>query len=93
MDISKTAWINPWISSDKSDRKRNIGKFFGDTLLQAHLRPPLQDSVNLKQNLVLFQIKFFGRNMKESVLGRYFIKVTACSSFMQLRVSRINRIH
>ena len=29
------------------------------------------------QNVILFQIKVFGRNIKETVLVRYFIKVTA----------------
>ena len=32
-------------------------------------------------NVILFQIKFFGRNIKEITLARYFIKATACLSF------------
>ena len=38
------------------------------------------------RNLVLFQIKVFGRNVKETTLARYFIKVNACPSFTRLRV-------
>ena len=45
-------------------------------------------------NVILFQIKIFGRNIKETTLGKYFIKVTARPSFTRLRViRRINRIH
>ena len=35
------------ISSDKSDRKRSIGKFFWRYSSQAHLPPALRDSLNL----------------------------------------------
>ena len=38
------------------------------------------------RNLILFQNIFFGRNIKETTLVRYFIKVTACPSFTRLRV-------
>ena len=45
-------------------------------------------------NMILFQIKIYGRNIKETTLARYFIKVTARPSFTQLRViRRINRVH
>ena len=37
-------------------------------------------------NMILFQIKFFGS--KDTTLARYFIKVTACPSYMRLRVIR-----
>ena len=37
-------------------------------------------------NVILFQIKVFGRNIKETALTRYFIKVTARPSFIRLRV-------
>ena len=37
-------------------------------------------------NVILFQIKLFDRNIKETMLERYFIKVTARPSFTQLRV-------
>ena len=44
------------------------------------------------RNVVLFQIKVFRRNIKETTLARFFIKVTAHSSFTRLRVTkRINR--
>ena len=39
-------------------------------------------------NVILFQIKLFARNIKETMLARYFIKVTARPSFTQLRVIR-----
>ena len=46
------------------------------------------------RDVILFQIKTFGRNMKETTLARYYIKVTTRSSFTRLRViRRINGIH
>ena len=45
-------------------------------------------------NMILFQIKVFARNIKDTTLARYFIKVTTRLSFKQLRViRRINRVH
>ena len=45
-------------------------------------------------NVILFQIKVFSRNMKETTLARFFKKVTARTNFKQLGViRRINRIH
>ena len=45
-------------------------------------------------NVILFQIKVFGRNIKETTLARYFIKVTTRPSFTLLSVIRqINRVH
>ena len=38
--------------------------------------------------VLLFQIKVFGRNIKETMLARYFIKVTARPGFTWLRVIR-----
>ena len=47
----------------------------------------MQDSVNLiAKNVILFQIKVFGRNIKETTLARYFIKGTVRLSFTQLNV-------
>ena len=37
------------------------------------------------RNVILFQIKNFGRNIKETALTRYFIKVTACPNFARLK--------
>ena len=37
-------------------------------------------------NVILFQIKVFTKNINETKLARYFIKVTARPSFAQLRV-------
>ena len=46
------------------------------------------------RNVILFQIKVFGRNIKETTLVRYFIKVTERPSFTQLKVIReTNRVH
>ena len=46
------------------------------------------------RNVILFQIKVNARNIKETTLARYFIKVTARPSFTRLRVIKpINRVH
>ena len=46
------------------------------------------------RNMILFQMKVFGRNIKETTLSRYFIKVTGRPSFKQLRVIRQrDRVH
>ena len=45
-------------------------------------------------NVILLQIKVLARNIKETMLARYFVKVTARPSFTKLRVIRqINRVH
>ena len=45
-------------------------------------------------NDILFQIKVLARNIKETMLANYFIKVTPWPSFTRLRViKRINRVH
>ena len=45
-------------------------------------------------NVILLQIKVFGRNIKEATLPRYFIKVTARPSCMRLRaIGWINHSH
>ena len=45
-------------------------------------------------DVIFFQIKVSARNIKETTLLRYFIKVTAHPSFTQLKViRRINRVH
>ena len=46
------------------------------------------------QSVILFQIKVFGKNIKENTLARYFIKVTPSPSFTRLRViKQINTVH
>ena len=40
-------------------------------------------------NVILFQIKVFGRNIEESMLARYFKKVTKRPSFTRLRVIKL----
>ena len=43
--------------------------------------------------MILFQIEINARNIKETTLARYFIKVTARPSFTRLRVIKcINRV-
>ena len=45
-------------------------------------------------NVILCQIKVFARNIKETTLARYLIKVTARPSFTRLGViRRINRAY
>ena len=45
-------------------------------------------------NAILFQIKIFGKNIKETTLASYITKVTARPSFTQFRViKQINRVH
>ena len=45
-------------------------------------------------NVILFEIKASGRNVKETTVARYFIKVAARPGFTQLRVMMgINRVH
>ena len=44
--------------------------------------------------MILFQIKVFVRNIKKTTLARYFINLTARSSFRQLTVIiQINRVY
>ena len=78
------------ISSDKLDKKRNIGKFFCRLLIINSFSPVLQNLANLMpETRVLFQIEVFGRNIKDTTLARYFIKVTARPSFTRLTVIMI----
>ena len=45
-------------------------------------------------NVILFQIKVFSRNIRETTLATYVIKVTVRPSFTRLSViRRINRVH
>ena len=45
-------------------------------------------------NVILFQIKIFGKKIKEAYLVMYFIKITAYPSFARLRIiRRINKVH
>ena len=39
-------------------------------------------------NAILFQIKVFGRSIKETTVAKYFIKVTGHPGFTRLRVIR-----
>ena len=43
----------------------------------------VQDSAG---NVILFQIKVSARNIKETALARYFVKVTVRPGFTRLRV-------
>ena len=55
------------LRSDKSNRKINIGNFFVDI------------AEFYAGNVILFQIKVNTRNIKQTALARYFIKVTAAA--------------
>ena len=45
-------------------------------------------------NVILFQIKANAKNIKETTLAKYYIKVTPRPSFTQLRVIKwINKVH
>ena len=81
--------------NNRSDRKRNIGKFVLQIFFVSSFTissASFSEFDNL--NMILFQIKVFGRNIAETTLASYFIKVTAHSSFMRLRViGWINRVH
>ena len=60
----------------------------------AHLPIALENQQFDASNVILFQIKVFSKNIKETTLVSYFTKVTARSSFTRLRViKRINRVH
>ena len=43
----------------------------------------------MPETRVLFQIEVFGRNIKDTTLARYFMKVTARPSFTRLTVIKI----
>ena len=81
------------LSSDKSNRKRNIDSFFVDTV-HKFIYHPLCKIQQVLCQVILFQIKLNARNIKETKLAKHFIKVTAHSSFTRLRgIKRINRVH
>ena len=96
--FSRYLLISPWfftMSSDKSNRKRNISKFFLEIFFVSSVTTISAIFSEFdRRNVILFQVKVFDRNIKEPTLSRCFIKVTARPSFMQLRVTRrINRVH
>ena len=70
------------------DRKKNTGNFFKIPFISSFSTSPAKFSDFDAGNVILFQIKVFGRNIKEITLARKFITVTARHSFMQLRVIR-----
>ena len=46
------------------------------------------------ENVILFQLKNFGRNIKETTQARHFVMITAYPIFTRLRVTRrINRVY
>ena len=69
------------------NRKRYIGVFFrniGKLIMSSFFTSSAKFSEFDAGNVILFQIKVFGRNMKETTLARFFKKVTARTSFTQL---------
>ena len=89
------SFLSSWnlYDNDKSDRKKNIVNFFGDTLFVSLFTPSYARFPEFDSwNLILLQIKVFG--IKESTLRRYFLKATARPGFTRLRVIRqTNRVH
>ena len=45
-----------------------------------------------ERNIILFQIKIFGRKIEEPPLESYFIKVTADPSFTWLQIKRVYEV-
>ena len=73
----------------------DIGNFFGDTFhkLIYHQLCKIQ-RIWCKKHFTAFQFKVLCRNIKETILARYLIKVTEHPSFTRLRVmNRMNRVH
>ena len=58
------------ISSDKSGRERNIGKFI--FFVSSFTTSSASFGKFDIQNVILFQIKVFGRNIKETTLAKFF---------------------
>ena len=70
------------ISSNKLDGKRNTGKFFLEIIfISSFSTSSVQFSEFDSGNVILFQIQVSGRNIKETPLAKYFLKVAACPSF------------
>ena len=75
------------VSSDESDRKRNIGNFFEKKkkreilFVRSFTTSSAEFSEFDSQNMILLQIKVFGRNIKETTLATYFLKLTARPTF------------
>ena len=68
--------------------------FFVDTLHRLITTSSARFSEFDPGDVILFQIKVFARNIKETMPANYFIKITAHPSFTQVRVIRqINRVH
>ena len=72
------------LRTDKSDAKKNIGKYFRNSLLQlSGLIYTSSASFNefKAKNTILFQFNFFGEKLKTLRQQGYFTTVTACPSF------------
>ena len=70
------------LSSDKSDRKRNIVKpFLKIVAISSFTTSYSRFSEVNAGKVTLFQIKVSGRNNRETTPERCFIKVSTCPSF------------
>ena len=74
------------VSSDESDRKRNIGNCFEKKkreilFVSSFTTSSAEFSEFDSRNMILLQIKVFGRNIKETTLATYSLKLTARSTF------------
>ena len=72
----------------------NISKLFGDFLRKLIYHKLCRLSEFNSWNVILFQTKVFGENIKETTLARYFVKLTARLNFTRSKIIRtINRVH
>ena len=63
--------------SDKLDVKGILVQFLEILFVRLFTTSSARFSEFDSQNVILFQIKVFGRNIKKTTLARYFIKVMA----------------
>ena len=66
-----TLAFNELIRIDKSDRKRNIRFILMILIVSSFTTNSERFSEFDGQNMILFQIKIFGRNIEETKLARY----------------------
>ena len=72
-------------SSTKPDGKKSVSKFLEILFVSSFSTSFAKFSEFDAGNVILFPIKVFGRNIKETTLARYFIKLAPRPSFTRLR--------
>ena len=75
-------------SSNKLDTKNKLATFFEIVFIRSFTTNSASFRKFYAGNLILFQINVFGKYIKETLLTRYFIKVTAHPSFARSSVIR-----